>query len=121
MHVEFLSEGWFAKLDELRATAAEEGSPPEPVINVTIHRGPGDEVHLALVGGLLAKGHREKSVTTVILPADLARRFFVDGDQLAGLQGFMSGQIRVEGDTNGLRALHGARAALRQKLQDVTG
>lgn len=126
MRPEFLSEEWFAVLDELRATATKERMPAEPVINITIRRGPGDDVHMALVGGLLDKGHRAESGTTVILPVDLARRFFVDGDQLAGMQGFMAGQVRVEGDATGLRALHGTEptaswVALRQKLRDVTG
>mgnify|MGYP000170674213 FL=1 len=50
----------------------------------------------------------------MILPADLAKRIFIEGDQSAGMQGFMSGQIRIEGDMSKLMALQTAQPTASQ-------
>ena len=46
------------------------------------------------MGGMIEEGHHADAATTMILPADMAKRIFIEGDQSAGMQGFMSGQIR---------------------------
>ncbi|WP_111656289.1 SCP2 sterol-binding domain-containing protein [Isoalcanivorax indicus] len=115
MSVEFLSDEWFAKVDELRAEAGEIEAPAalaDLVINITIS---GDsEQHMSLVGGMIEKGHKDGAPTTMILPADLAKRIFIEGDQSAGMQGFMSGQIRIEGDMSKLMALQTAQPTASQ-------
>ena len=59
MSVEFLSDEWFAKVDELRAEAGDIEAPAalaDLVINITIS---GDnEQQMALVGGMIEKGHK---------------------------------------------------------------
>ncbi len=70
-------------------------------------------------------GHHADAPTTMILPADLAKRIFIEGDQSAGMQGFMSGQIRIEGDMSKLMALQTAQpsadqVALMKQIQEVT-
>ena len=80
---------------------------------------------MALVSGMIEEGHHESAETTLILPADLAKRIFIEGDQSAGMQGFMSGQIRIEGDMSKLMALQTAQpsadqVALMKQIQDVT-
>ena len=128
MGLQFLSDDWFAKLKELRAAAGEVETPSElagQVINVTVRGGPNADTHLALVGGMLERGHRADAAMTMILPADIAKRFFIDGDRLAGIQGFMAGQIRLEGDTRTLQALQtsqptASQAALQQRIRDMT-
>lgn len=125
---EFLSEDWLAQLEELRAAAGAVEVPDElagVVVNVTVRGGPAGAARMALIGGTLAPGHRPEATTTLILRADLARRYLLHGDQLAGLQGFMSGLIRVEGDTGPLKALRTAQPtasqlALRQKIASIT-
>jgi len=55
----------------------------------------------------------------------LAKRIFIEGDQSAGMQGFMSGQIKIEGDMSKLMALQSAQPTDEQKqlmkqIQDIT-
>jgi len=74
---------------------------------------------------MIEEGHHADAPTTMILPADLAKRIFIEGDQSAGMQGFMSGQIRIEGDMSKLMALQTAQpsadqVALMKQIQDVT-
>ena len=76
-------------------------------------------------GGMIEEGHHDDAPTTLILPADLAKRIFIEGDQSAGMQGFMSGQIKIEGDMSKLMALQSAQPTDEQKqlmkqIQDIT-
>ncbi|EKF75084.1 hypothetical protein A11A3_05309 [Alcanivorax hongdengensis A-11-3] len=127
MSLEFLSDEWFAKVKEIRDGAGEVETPAalaDLVINITVSGDAGDK-ELALVGGMIEEGHHGDAATTMILPADLAKRIFIEGDQSAGMQGFMSGQIRIEGDMSKLMALQTAQpsadqVALMKQIQDVT-
>ena len=127
MSLEFLSDEWFAKVKEIRDGAGNVEAPAalaDLVINITVNADGGDK-ELALVGGMIEEGHHADAPTTMILPADLAKRIFIEGDQSAGMQGFMSGQIRIEGDMSKLMALQTAQpsadqVALMKQIQDVT-
>ena len=127
MSLEFLSDEWFAKVKEIREAAGDVQAPAalaDLVINITVNAD-GGEKHLALVGGMLEQGHHDDAPTTLILPADLAKRIFIEGDQSAGMQGFMSGQIKIEGDMSKLMALQSAQPSDEQKqvmkqVQDIT-
>ena len=127
MSLEFLSDEWFAKVKEIRDGAGNVEAPAalaDLVINITVNADGGDK-ELALVGGMIEEGHHADAPTTKILPADLATRIFIEGDQSAGMQGFMSGQIRIEGDMSKLMALQTAQpsadqVALMKQIQDVT-
>jgi hypothetical protein len=100
MRYEFLSDEWFARVDELIA-AAGELEIPEPMkaveINVTIVSPTGD-THLLMKDGLFTRGHQPHVQTSLTLDSALARRIFVDGDVTAGVQAFLAGEIKVEGD-----------------------
>lgn|SRR5699024_569799 len=127
MSCEFLSDEWFAKVAELRAEAGDVEIPASLAdlainINVTTDAG---EKQLALVGGMIEEGHADGAPTTMSLPADLAQKILIEGDQAAGMQGFMSGQIRIEGDMSKLMTLQTAQpsadqAALLKKIQEIT-
>ena len=127
MSLEFLSDEWFAKVKEVRDAAGDVEVPAglaDLVINITVSADGGDK-QLALVAGMIEEGHHADAGTTMILPADLAKRIFIEGDQSAGMQGFMSGQIRIEGDMSKLMALQTAQpsadqVALMKQIQDVT-
>ena len=127
MSLEFLSDEWFAKVKEIRDGAGNVEAPAalaDLVINITVNADGGDK-ELALVGGMIEEGHHADAPTTMILPADLAKRIFIEGDQSAGIQGCMSGQIRIEGDMSKLMALQTAQpsadqVALMKQIQDVT-
>ncbi len=127
LRLKFLSDEWLESLNELRAAAGDAESPDLAghVINVTVRRGRGDDVRMALVGGVLERGHRDGAPLTIILPADLARLFLIEGDQLAGMQGFMSGRIRIDGDARMLKALHAAppsdaHLTMLRRLREIT-
>ena len=116
MSLEFLSDEWFAKVKEIRDGAGNVEAPAalaDLVINITVNADGGDK-ELALVGGMIEEGHHADAPTTMILPADLAKRIFIEGDQSAGMQGFMSGQIRIEGDMSKLMALQTAQPSADQ-------
>ena len=127
MSLEFLSDEWFAKVKEIRDGAGKVEAPAataDLVINITVNADGGDK-ELALVGGMIEEGHHADAPTTMILPADLAKRIVIEGDQSAGMQGFMSGQIRIEGDMSKLMALQTAQpsadqVALMKQIQEVT-
>ncbi len=114
----FLSDEWFAKVAELTAAAGNLNIPStlaNLALNVTVSGAPGGNVDLALNAGNFEKGHNAAAGTKLILPADLLRKIFLEGDQAAGMQGFMSGQIKVEGDMSKLMALQTARPSEEQK------
>ena len=107
MRYEFLSDDWFDKVDELIAGAGDLEI-PEPMkqaeVNVTVLSERG-ETHLHMKDGLFTRGHRPEAPTRLSLPADLARRIFVDGDTAAGVQAFLAGEMKVEGDLARLVAM----------------
>jgi putative sterol carrier protein len=80
---------------------------------------------MCLSGGNIEKGHHQNAPTKLILPVDLAHRLFIDNDQSAGMQGFMSGQIKVEGDMSKLMAMQtvqpsAEQMALQKQLLEFT-
>ncbi|HLR17530.1 MAG TPA: SCP2 sterol-binding domain-containing protein [Alcanivoracaceae bacterium] len=127
MSIEFLSDEWFAKVAELRAEAGDVEVPAalaDLAININVDTNAGEK-KLALVGGMIEEGHADGAPTTMSLPADLAQKILIEGDQSAGMQGFMSGQIRIEGDMSKLMALQTAQpsadqTALLKKIQEIT-
>lgn len=109
----FLSDEWFAKVAELTA-AAGNLNVPSTLASLALNVTAGD-VDLSIVGGQFNKGHDASAGTKMIMPADLLRKIFLEGDQAAGMQGFMSGQIKVEGDMSKLMALQTARPSEEMK------
>jgi len=57
---------------------------------------------------VLDTGHIEPVDLKVVLDYDVAKAILVEGNPQAGLQAFMSGKIKVEGDIAKLMALQGA-------------
>ena len=123
----FLSEDWFAAAEELRDSAPQ----PAPnaqgfVLNIVVTGGPDGDVPMRMDAGKLERGLDDGAPTTVRVPYDLAKRMFIDGDQSAGMQGFMSGQIKVEGDMTKLMSLQRAggptpeEKEFQQMLQSIT-
>jgi hypothetical protein len=107
---EFLSGDWFDEADRLQR----EIDPPVPeaiaqlVINLTVTAGPSGDIAARMEAGRMAIGHAEAAPTTLSLPYEVARKMFIEGDQNAAMQAFMSGEIKVEGD---MAAMMGMQAA----------
>ncbi len=114
----FLSDEWFAKVAELTAAAGNLNVPANLASlahNVSVSGAPGGTVDMCLNGGNFEKGLNAAAPTKLSMPADLLRKIFLEGDQAAGMQGFMSGQIKVEGDMSKLMAMQTARPSEEQK------
>jgi hypothetical protein len=96
----FLSEEWFAKVDELIAQAGDLQIPEAmrtAQVNITVTSPKGD-IPLHMKDGLFKRGHEPSFTTTLKLSEEIARKIFVDGDAAAGVQAFLEGNITVEGD-----------------------
>lgn len=114
----FLSPEWFSKVSELTAAAGDLNVPAglaNLVLNVTVNDAPGGKVDLAINGGKFEQGHNASAPTKLILSADLLRRIFLEGDASAGMQGFMTGQLKVEGDMSKIMAMQSARPSEQMK------
>ncbi len=110
---QFLSDNW---LTEARAIRAEydgkAGSIPHSIrMNLVIAEVPFGEgtvpAHVDTSSGelVLDTGHIDPVDLTVSLDYDVAKAILVEGNPQAGMQAFMSGKIRVEGDIAKLMAL----------------
>ncbi|MCG8316553.1 MAG: SCP2 sterol-binding domain-containing protein [Pseudomonadales bacterium] len=118
MSLKFLSDEWFDKVEELKNAAGDLDVPValhDLVLNVVVTDTEWGDRQLCLNAGNLEKGHHENAPTKLTLPVDLAHRLFIDNDQSAGMQGFMSGQIKVEGDMSKLMAMQTVSPSDKQK------
>jgi hypothetical protein len=116
----FLSDEWFTKVEELVAAAGDLRVPPamkavEVNVTVTGSAAGAAEVRLAMKEGLFTRGHRSDFATTLTLSADLARKIFIDGDTAAGVQAFLAGSIKVDGDLVKLVAMQTVEPSEPQK------
>jgi hypothetical protein len=123
----FLSDDWFDAVDGLRDEMPE---PPAAVkdlkINIVVSGGPDGDREIHMAGGRFERGLAEGAPTKLTVPFDVARSMFIDGNQQAGMQAFMSGQIKVEGDMSKLMAMQAAggptpeQQAVQEKLKALT-
>ncbi|HEY9558525.1 MAG TPA: SCP2 sterol-binding domain-containing protein [Acidimicrobiales bacterium] len=122
----FLSDPWFDAVEELRS---EQPDAPDAMadatINITVTGGPDGDVDVHLAGGAFDRGHTEGAPTRLTVPYEVAKKLFIDGDQSAAMQAFMSGQIKVEGDMTKVMALQtvtptAEQQAFQAKLADLT-
>jgi len=100
MRYEFLSEEWFRKVDELVAAAGDLQIPPAMKaveVNVTV-TSPAGDTQLFMKDGLFSRGHQPGVATSLTLTLELARKIFIESDVAAGVQAFLEGTIKVDGD-----------------------
>jgi putative sterol carrier protein len=123
----FLSDDWFEAVEGLRDEAPEPSAIMQDLtLNIVVAGGPDGDREVHMTGGRFERGLRDEAPTKVTLPYDVARAMFVEGDQQAGMQAFMSGQIRVEGDMTKLMAMQAGgpptaeQQAFQAKLKDLT-
>lgn len=122
----FLSEPWFDAVHQLR-----DDQPPLPsalaelVVNITVSDGPDGDVDAHLAAGMFDRGHAEGAPTKLTVPFETAKKLFIEGDQSAAMQAFMSGQIKVEGDMTKVIALQSVpttpeQEAFQIRLRELT-
>ncbi len=124
----FLSDDWFDAVETARVEVGDFDAGVHARLNLVVTTA-GDDViagHIDTTSGLaMGKGHVDGADVTLTLPVEIARTLLVEGDQQAGMQAFMTGQIKVDGDITKMLALQGALAApeatrLREKVAAVT-
>jgi len=130
----FLSDEWFAIVDQLvEVHGAEVPTQASITMNVSVTDTPfGDQRHLHMGTkdgrvhwgiGHVADADADLTLTT---DYETAREVFVTGDPQAGMQAFMAGKVRVQGDLAKLMAAQasgagpGANGALAEAIQGIT-
>lgn len=117
MKSRFLSDAWFSQVEQLIAAAGDLHIPDAMKaveVNVTITSPDGD-IPVSIKDGAMARGHRPTAVTSLTLSADVARKIFVEGDAAAGVQAFLTGEIKAEGDLSKLVAMQTVEPSEAQK------
>ena len=125
----FLSEAWFNEVEKLRAEQpATDASLADLTINIVVTGGPEGDAEVHIAGGAFERGLSADAPTKLTVPYDVAKSVFIEGNQQAAMQAFMSGQIKVEGDMSKLMAMQGGgggaptpeQEAFTQKLKEIT-
>jgi hypothetical protein len=131
----FLSDEWIAAAKEIRARYESEGAtaavPHQVKMNLVVtdvpFGGGSIDAHMDTTsGGLeLDLGHIEGSDLKVTLDYPTAKSILVEGNPQAGMQAFMAGKIKVEGDMAKLMALQTVTPdpttqKVAQELKDIT-
>ncbi len=112
----FLSDEWIEEAHAIRAELRDVSSPIDnPVrMNLVVTEIPfGDEdleAHVDTTAGELEvdKGHVEDADLKITLDYFTAKAILVDRNPQAGMQAFMAGKIRIEGDMSKLMSLQAA-------------
>ena len=130
----FLSDEWVEAARAIREAHADTETPPAHSMrmNQIITDVPfGDgvvESHMDTTDGHLKMdlGHLENPDLTVTLDYATAKAILVDQDPQAGMQAFMAGKIKVQGDMTKLMAMQqgaapdAAAAEVAQAIKDIT-
>ena len=123
----FLSDGWF---DAATKLINEHGAGAPPGTNLLLNLEVEDasnkiDFHMGSRDGatLFGKGHEDGADVTLSTDMETAKAVFVDGNPQAGMQAFMSGKVRVQGDMTKLMMAQGGgggNPALTEALQSIT-
>ena len=126
MGVKYLSDEWFAKIEEFSEELNVEipAQLADMKINMTVTSDEGD-CDFCMNGGKIQKGHLPDATTKVTVPMDFAKKIFVDQDQAAGMQAFTSGKLKIEGDIGKMMALQSiqpteSQKLLQEKMKEIT-
>ena len=129
----FLSEEWMAEAKKIRDEYAGKSAPIAQTMkmNQIITEVPfGDgtiNAHMDSTSGEMKMelGHLEGAEVTITIDYATAKAIFVDGNPQAGMQAFMSGKIKVQGDMTKLMAMgqaapDPAAAEVATKIKEIT-
>ena len=131
----FLSEEWIAEVrrlgDEARADGGGAKIPHQVKMNQVITDVPFGsgtiEAHMDTTSGdmQMEMGHLSDPDLTVTLDYATAKAIFVDGNPPAGMQAFMAGKVKVQGDMTKLMAMQAAppdanAQAFAEKVKEMT-
>jgi putative sterol carrier protein len=129
----FLSDEWLEEAKKIREEHAGTSSPPAHSVRMNqiiteVPFGTGTiEAHIDTSGGevQMEMGHLENPDLTVTLDYVTAKAILVDGNPQAGMQAFMAGKIKVQGDMTKMMAMQSgtpdpAQAEIAAKIQAIT-
>ena len=129
----FLSDEWMDEAKKIRDEYRGKGSPPAHTIKMNqiitdVPFGDGTiNAHMDTSSGELEMetGHLDDAEVTVTLDYETAKAIFVDQNPQAGMQAFMAGKIKVQGDMTKIMAMQqGAPDPVAQevaaKIKDIT-
>jgi putative sterol carrier protein len=129
----FLSDEWIAEAKRIREEYRGKAGGPAHVIKMNqviteVPFGTGTvNAHMDTSSGEmeLETGHIDGADLKVTLDYATAKAVLVEGNPQAGMQAFMAGKIKVEGDMTKLLALQGVpgdptSAEIAQRIQDIT-
>jgi SCP-2 sterol transfer family len=124
----FLSDEWFDAASKLIAAHGTEG-PPAPNLVMNLEVTDGDkktDFHMGAKDGatLFGKGHTDGADLTLATDIATAREVFVANNPAAGMQAFMAGKVRIQGDMTKLMMAQaggqGGNTQLTEALQSIT-
>ena len=128
---EFLSDEWFAVVDQLFEEHSADAPDTDIVMNLIVVDTPfGAERHLH-IGARGGKahwgiGHAPDADVTLTTDYETAKEMVVAGDPQAGLTAFMAGKVKIQGDLAKLMAAQmagvgpGGIGALAEAVQGIT-
>ena len=128
MGYKFLADDWFTEVKKLREEAGDIEIPPQMadlILNLTVTGGPEGDKEFHINSGDFDKGHTDEAKTALTIPYDLAKRLFLENDRSAGMQAFMSGQLKIKGDMSKVMSLQSVNPSddqeeLREKILEIT-
>jgi len=112
----FLSDEWMTEARTIREEYRGKGTPTPHVVKMnlnitTVPFGDGTvQAHMDTSSGELEMdtGHIDPADLTVTVDYDTAKAIFVDQNPQAGMQAFMAGKVKVEGDMTKLMVMQAA-------------
>jgi putative sterol carrier protein len=128
----FLSDEWIAEAKKIRDEVGSGGAAPAPMkMNQIITDVPFGEgtinAHMDTTSGSLDMdtGHLDDAEVTITIDYATAKAIFVEQNQQAGMQAFMAGKIKVQGDMTKLMAMgqaapDPAAAAVAERIKEIT-
>ena len=128
MALDFLSDEWFAEAKKIR----DEANPPAPTgpaadltLNIVVTGGPSGDKEVHIKAGEFGEGLIADAPTKLTVPYEVAKKTFIERDQQAGMQAFMQGQIKVEGDMSKLMAMQTIQPSaeeleVQKKIAEIT-
>jgi hypothetical protein len=123
----FLSDEWFAKVDELTKAATGLDIPramKDVVVNLAVSTD-GREVLFCMNGGIIQKGRAATADVEMSMPADYALAILIRGDWSAGMKGWVARKIKLSGNMRKLIPLQvykptASQDALRKGIESIT-
>ena len=128
----FLSDEWITAVEAIVTEHAAAGGAPATgnlIVNLIVTDTPfgaDKQFHMATIDGVsgMGGGHKDPGDVTLTTDYATAKQVFITGDPQAGMQAFMSGKVKVQGDMSKLMMQQagggGASPEMQAAIQAIT-